>query len=92
MKQPLYQLLSRFVYECDYREHYNGQRVEISTDGQMLDHWAGGFFETGFHLRFVRKVLNASFWNTKQYGINAKPFGWSVLQQSVSPREFMPAG
>jgi hypothetical protein len=30
----------------------NGQRVEFSPDGQMIDPWAGGFFETGFNLRF----------------------------------------
>jgi len=28
MKQPLYQILSRFVYECDYQEHCNPLAVE----------------------------------------------------------------
>jgi len=36
----------------DVELYCNGQRVEISPDGQMIDRWAGGFFETVFHLRF----------------------------------------
>lgn len=37
----------------DVELYCNGQRVEISPDGQIIDPWAGGFFETGFHLRFA---------------------------------------
>jgi len=41
------------IHATDVELYCNGQRVEISPDGQMIDPWAGGFFETGFHLRFV---------------------------------------
>lgn len=30
----------------------NGRRIEVAEDGSLLDHWDGGFFETGFDLRF----------------------------------------
>jgi hypothetical protein len=28
------------------------RRIELSTKGEFIDMWDGGFFETGFHLRF----------------------------------------
>ncbi len=41
------------LHASDVELYCNGQRVEISPDGQMIDPWAGGFFETGLHLRFA---------------------------------------
>ena len=41
------------IHATDVELYCNGQRVEISPDGQIIDLWAGGFFETGFHLRFA---------------------------------------
>ncbi|MHC4298015.1 MAG: hypothetical protein ACYS7Y_11990 [Planctomycetota bacterium] len=29
-----------------------GRRIEVDVQGDMLDHWDGGFFEAGFNLRF----------------------------------------
>jgi hypothetical protein len=41
------------IHAADVELYCNGQRVEISADGQLIDPWAGGFFETGFQLRFA---------------------------------------
>ena len=30
----------------------DGRRIEVSTDGGFIGYWDGGFFETGFNLRF----------------------------------------
>ena len=40
------------MFAGDLELYCNGRRVGISNDGRLLDHWDGGFFETGFHLRF----------------------------------------
>jgi hypothetical protein len=40
------------IHASDVELYCNGQRVEISPDGQLIDPWAGGFFETGYNLRF----------------------------------------
>ena len=36
----------------DLELYCNGRRIELSKDGDMLDYWDGGFFGTGFNLRF----------------------------------------
>lgn len=36
----------------DLELYCNGRRIEISRAGDILDPWDGGFFETGFNLRF----------------------------------------
>ena len=36
----------------DLELYCDNQQIAVSTDGCMIDYWAGGFFETGFNLRF----------------------------------------
>jgi hypothetical protein len=48
----LREIRERHIHASDVELYCNGQWVEISPDGQMIDPWAGGFFETGFDLRF----------------------------------------
>ncbi len=36
----------------DLELYCDGRRIAIAKDGSMIDHWDGGFFETGFHLLF----------------------------------------
>jgi hypothetical protein len=36
----------------DFELYCNGDRIDVATSGAILDPWPGGFFETGFNLRF----------------------------------------
>jgi hypothetical protein len=40
------------IMPFDLELYCNGRRIEVSDDGSLLDMWDGGFFETGFDLRF----------------------------------------
>jgi hypothetical protein len=37
----------------DLELYCNGRRIEVGPNGDMLDPWDGGFFETNFNLRFM---------------------------------------
>ncbi len=40
------------MFAGDLELYCNGRRIEVGISGDMIDPWDGGFFETGFHLRF----------------------------------------
>lgn len=40
------------IMPMDLELYCNGRLIEVSNNGRLLDHWDGGFFETGFNLRF----------------------------------------
>lgn len=40
------------IATSEFELHCNGRRIEVDRKGDMLDPWDGGFFETGFNLRF----------------------------------------
>lgn len=41
----------RLLYE-NFELWCGDSRIEVSADGRFMDHWDGGFFETGHNLRF----------------------------------------
>jgi hypothetical protein len=43
--------LGRMAAE-DLKLYCGNRRIELAEDGSLLDWWDGGFFETGFNLRF----------------------------------------
>lgn len=40
------------MFPGDLILYCNGRRIRVGTRGEFLDQWDGGFFETGYHLRF----------------------------------------
>ena len=40
------------IFPGDLQLYCNGRRIGVGDHGEFLDRWDGGFFETGYHLRF----------------------------------------